>query len=266
MAIETTKHYGGAIELNFEHVKHSYKVHGVAPDGTVYKNEKFLGVTTPLGVINKPGLKYWSINQVVGYIDDNLSIGKVVDEIQKIELLNGAKKAPWASLDKAAGIGTVFHQWIEDYINGKKPAKPTHAILKKGVQNFLKWVDEMEVEFIDAETKVLSLKYKYAGTFDFRATMKSDVKGKRCLTLGDIKTSSGIWDENWLQTSAYKRARLEEFPEEIIDNTTIVRCGKDGSFEAKTANNFKENYNAFLAALYLYNHMTAMKKFEYVNH
>jgi len=249
MEYETSTHYGGKVELCFNAKKHHYTIDGKTIDG----------VTSVLKVIDKPALMFWAVNQAVDYIDNNLKVGQKLDEVEKMRLLEGAKKAHRTFSTDAAGIGTLFHKWIEDYINNNNPKIPKNRMLQKSVDNFLTWVEENDVTFHSAERKILSLKHQFCGTADFTCT----IKGKR--VLGDIKTSSGIWDEYWLQLAAYKGAMQEEFPDYPIAHTLILRCGKDGSFEARALNDFKKNYDAFLAALTLHRRLKEMKKLEYLN-
>lgn len=251
---ETTKHYNDTVELVFDTKKHHYTWEGETVDG----------VTSILGVINKPALVYWSANQAAEYVEANLPLNTPLDEVQKKGLVEGAKKAHRNFLKDAADYGTLLHDWIECYIKstigqGSKPNMPTNPKLKESAEKFLNWIKEFDVKFIASEQKVMSKKYKFAGTFDFLAT----VKGK--IVLGDIKTSSGIYDEMWLQTAAYKGAYLEEFADKHIDHTLIFRCGKDGSFEVKELNDYEKNYNAFVSALILYRRLKEMKFLNYIN-
>ena len=68
---------------------------------------------------------------------------------------------------------------------------------------------------------------------------------------GDTKTSSGIYDEMWFQTSAYQQAYQEETGVRI-DGQIIVRVGKDGSLEVKENYEYEKNIVAFNGALLLY--------------
>jgi hypothetical protein len=105
----------------------------------------------------------------------------------------------------------------------------------------------------------LSLKHGYCGTCDFTAK-----QGDK-LILGDIKTSSGIWNEYWYQCAAYKLALEEEYTQFKIDHTAIIRCGKDGTFEIKELNDYEKNVEAFLGALTLYRREKEMKFLNYIN-
>jgi hypothetical protein len=141
---------------------------------------------------------------------------------------------------------TYFEMTEKEQIENGYPSIPTNPMLANAVSQFLIWVNDNNVKFLESEFKLLSKEYQYVGTGDFIAI----VNGKK--VLGDIKTSTAVYAEMWLQVAAYKAAYLEEHPEEVIDHTMILRCGKDGSFETKECDDFERNFAGFLAALSLY--------------
>lgn len=241
--METTKLYNGEIELCFNKEKHHYTVDGRTIDG----------VTSILGVINKPALIFWSASKASEFINLNLPVGEVIDEIRKKKLVDGCKVAHKVFKTDAADLGSMLHDLLEKHIKGEDYQSPINPILKKSFKQFLDWAKTNKVQFKSSERKVYSKQYDFCGTLDFTAV----INGKR--VIGDIKTSSGIWDEYWLQTAAYKQALQEEFPSLPIDHTVIVRCGKDGSFEVKEMNHFERNIKAFLGALSLYRWQKEMK-------
>lgn len=243
MNIEKTLHYNGTIELCFNSDRHHYTIGEETIDGT----------TSVLGVIAKPALIYWSANKASEYIDKFLEVGKVIDELEKKKLVDGCKTAHRTLKSEAADIGSMFHDWVHQFISGKKQKLPTNEMLRNAVNQFLDWVKTNKVKFEHSELRVYSQKYKVAGTLDFVAIIDS----KRIV--GDIKTSSGCWDEYHLQTAFYKCAFQEEFPDKQIAHTVIVRCGKDGSFEIKEMNEYEKNLEAFVGALALYRRLKEMK-------
>ena len=239
--ITTTKLYKGAVSLLFDDVKHLYTVDGVPVNG----------VTTVLGVINKPALVYWSANKAAEYVDLYLPVGSVVDEISKKELVAGCKTAHRKLLSSAGDFGTILHGLIEKLIKGEPYVEPVHPKLKEAIGQFLKWVKDNDVKFNGSERKIYSKKYNYAGTLDFLAT----INGKK--VLGDLKTSSGVYDEMSLQLAAYQNAMQEEFGVGI-DRSVIIRCGKDGSFEVAEITEFEKNFEAFICALGLHRRLKEM--------
>lgn len=243
------KMYNNTIELCFDEEKHTYYTEN--PN----KPEKNIvdGVTSILKVISKPALVYWSANKAGEFIERFLPVGKVIDEVEKQRLVKGCKTAHKTLLEDAGNLGTMLHELVEKYIKKQPYNEPVNDILKASFENFKEWVKKHNVEFKSSERVVYSKKYNYAGTLDATAI----VDGKKCLI--DLKTSSGIWDEYFLQCSAYQHALQEEYPEIDIDHTIIIRCGKDGKFEKEPAYKHKENFEAFLGALCLYRRLKDMK-------
>ena len=94
--------YNGKIKLQFDDGRHIYSVKGK----TVY------GVTSIIGVLDKPALKYWAVNMAIESLEANLKPGVSLDEIQIRTLLFNAKKAHTVRLDKSADMGTLIHNWI----------------------------------------------------------------------------------------------------------------------------------------------------------
>lgn len=243
------KLYNNTIELDFNEEKHLYTVNDKKVDGT----------TGVLGVINKPALIGWAVNMAVAYFQKIIKAGISYDEIQLKAMSDGMKSCHRIKRDEAGDIGKLVHNWIEDYIKGNKPKMLVNEKAKKCIEKFLEWEKKSKIEFIHSEKIVYSKKYKYAGTLDFIGK-----KGGK-IVLGDFKTSSGIWNEMWFQTSGYQQAYLEEFPKEKISHQIIVRLGKDGSFEVKESKpeDYEGNRDAFLAALILHRRLNYLKDKDY---
>lgn len=241
--METYKLYGGQVTLTFNEARHLYTVDDKAVDG----------VTTVLSIINKPALLPWAAKMASEEVARCLKPGVGLDELEIIELCDRAKKAYRAKAERAATIGSAVHAWIEDWINKKNPPMPTNPEMRNGVDAFLRWVSSHNVQFLNAEEKIFSRKNYYAGTFDFEALIDGE------LYLGDIKTSSGIYDEMFFQTAAYQAARMEEFHDKKYVGNIIVNCRKDGTLESKVSTEFEANHNAFLAALTLYRRTKELK-------
>jgi len=241
--------YKGDVILDFNAFKHVYTV----------DKEKITSVTTVLNVINKPALVAWAARMATEHVIENIIPGHSYDEVELNTIFEGAKKAHWQKKTTAGDIGTLVHNWIENYINGENPGMPVNEMLNDAVSKFLDWVKENDVKFLKAEEPVFSRKYRYAGIIDFICT----INGK--LYIGDIKTSKGIYPEYLLQTAAYRYARSEEYPTEEYVGQVIVRCGKDGSFETAVVEDeelYKEMVIAFLSAQRLQGTLNKLKKYK----
>lgn len=242
--------YNGQVELKFNPEKHVYMV----------KGERVEGATGVTGIINKPALIYWAVNQAIEFLETALKAGQSYDEIQLKAILEGAKKAHRKKTTEAGDIGTLVHEAIETYIKTGEKTKLVHEKAKNCFEAFLGWAKDKNVKFLESERKVYSKNHKYAGTMDFRC----EIDGK--FYIGDTKTSSGIFDEFWFQVSAYQQA-YEEETGTTHDGQIIVRVGKDGSFEVQTRGpqDYVEDVAAFNGALALYKRIQKLNDIKKLN-
>jgi hypothetical protein len=213
--ITTYELYGGEVKIDFSDFNHVYK-----RDGKVIPS-----VTGITGVISKPSLLGWAVNKSVDYIAKSIKPGVALDEVQLVGLFAEAKKAHVRSRDEASDIGTLVHAWVRDYIHGLNPDVPINVKLQTSIHNFLTWELEHKVKFQKSEQVVYSRLYNYCGTFDYNAYV-DDV-----LTLVDLKTSSGVYDEMFAQLAGYEQARNEEFPQEKYEKRGILWISRDGDFD-----------------------------------
>jgi hypothetical protein len=252
-----TKLYKGEVELVFDSFRHSYHVNDRTFDRF---QEKVTSVTTALGIINKPALVNWAANMAADSIAEALKPGISYDELELQTIIEAGRKAHYQRKTDAGLTGTFVHKWVEDYIKGNNPGMPVNKNLQEAINRFLEWVNRHKVEFLLSEQQVYSRKYNYTGTLDFICK----IDGK--MYIGDMKTSTGIYPEYFIQTAAYRQARLEEFPEEEYAGQLIVRVGKeDGAFEfAKVTdtNWYKKMFVGFVAALKTYETTELLKEFK----
>lgn len=235
--------YNGEVNLDFNENTHIYSISGKA----------ISGVTGVLGIIAKPGLLYWAVGEAIAYLQRNILPGCSLDEIQLNGFFSDAKIAHRRTSEDAALMGTLAHQWAEDWIAGRDPLMPVNRQVRSSVEQFLKWVERDQVEFLHSEKLVYSKKRNYAGTFDFICK----IDGKTYI--GDLKTSSAVYDEYFLQVAAYQQAYLEEFPKDQIDGAIIVRIGKKDDLQVKFSDEYGKNVAAFNAAIILHRRMQELK-------
>ena len=238
------KLYNNTVTLLFDARKHRYTWEE--------KDVAVKSVTTALKIINKPALVPWAANAAVDCIAEKLEPGIEYDELEIAEMLNQARNAHYKKKTTAGDLGTLLHKWIEDFIKGNDPGLPKNELLRKSVKRFLGWVEQHKVKFLLSEQVIFSKKYQYCGTTDFICK----IDGK--LYVGDLKTSTGVYSEMLVQTSAYRFAREEEFPKEKYEGMIILRIGSDGTFETAIVRGQKiyENlFRTFIYALSLSNEM-----------
>ncbi|MDI6820954.1 MAG: PD-(D/E)XK nuclease family protein [Patescibacteria group bacterium] len=204
-------------------------------DGHVYElgGKLLTGVTTILGILDKPFLKWWTVKLMYETLLPKLQDVQGITKKEWDDILTEAKKAHTIKTKEGASIGKEAHNWIETYIKAKientvAPASPQDEKVYSSVQAFLKWEAEHKIEWLASEIPLASVIHTFAGTVDAVAI----VDGK--LSIIDFKTSNQMSDAYGLQTAAYcillnENLEGEERPEQRI----IVRIPKDGSgFEA----------------------------------
>lgn len=228
--------------FTFDEATHKYYLDG----------KPLTGVTTVLGVIDKPWLAPWTVGEAIKYIRTNQPkpvkiAGQdvlIYSKDQFSDLLDAAKVAAIGKRDWSADIGTKVHKWLELFVKGKNPKHS--KTIGHITDNFVKWAHENEVKFLKSEIRVFSEKHWFAGTLD----LLFEMKGK--IYIGDIKTGSGIRGrEPFAQMAGYQIC-LEEAGYKAVQGRMIIRCGRDGAFETKESLDYETDKKIFLSALDLY--------------
>jgi hypothetical protein len=185
------------------------------------------GVTTVLGVLNKPALVKWANNLGLQGIDST----KFVDE--------------------KAEIGTLAHQMIADYLRGEKTDTSEYSKVQidqaeNAVLSFFEWEKSHHIQVILVEEPMVSEEYGFGGTIDCLGHINNE------LCLVDFKTSSGIYPEMMIQLAAYKQ--LLAGNNIHVDKATILRIGRtsDEGFEERLVNHLDKRWEIFQHALAIY--------------
>ncbi|HXB13016.1 MAG TPA: hypothetical protein VNZ45_13595 [Bacteroidia bacterium] len=212
--------------------KNKFKSPYVATDGKALP-----GVTTILGLLNKPALLPWAWSQ-----------GK------KGIPLNKAK-------DNAIDIGNIAHYLIECFVTNEEPVldelyNPEHVLLAHQMLYLFKdyWTLR-QATLVASELPLIDEVVGYGGTIDL--IVKCEDKGTT--EIWDIKTAKDIWPEYWMQLAAY--LQLADNTEECnhcdaVDVCRILLITKELTFSApsKSDEYMEDALNAFLhlAAAYPY--------------
>jgi len=249
MAIKTYQLYNGEVILTFDEEKHLYSVEG----RPVY------GVTNIVGVLEKPALRWWAVNQAIEYLQENWQPGKEYDEVSIVQMLEQAKYAWRMESGKAKTIGAMAHKWIKEFLQAKVegkplPEMPVNVELRNCINAFLKWLTDNKVQLLGAEQVVYSRRWEYAGTLD------GDMLVNDKLSVVDFKTANEIYPEYWLQTVAYLMAKKEETGRDY-KQALIVRIGKNGELEVRGINDdyIDECFKVFRCCLGIYRWQRALK-------
>lgn len=239
------------METSFEPKTHTYRIDG----------KRATGVTTIIGVLAKPQLIGWASRMAVEYVKEHAPLDTVGLEIPlrhvTDEILENARVAHTRKKEDAGQKGTDMHALVEEYINAcltsfeGKPVAPKEGDV---IKQFTDWAVENVEHFIFAERQMYNKDLFIAGTADFAYVGKD---GKKYMA--DFKTSSGIYGiDYWLQVAAY-RMLAEAEGDEVYDGATVVRMGKDGSFDVQKLYEYETYKEAFLCCLTLYRAQAAIK-------
>ena len=221
------------------------------------------GITSVLGVIAKPALIQWSANMACDYIKENgviVEVGKGLLEVSE-QVLKEARTAHTKKKEKAGDWGTKVHEQVEWMVKEailNREGLPTQSFIKDdglylpSANQFYQWAIDNKVRFLESEKHLYSEKHWIGGICD----LVYEVDGKRFI--GDIKTSSGIYPEMFLQCAGYE-IMLEEMGEKI-DGYEIINLKKDGTIQTARSYGTDRNKQAFLSALNLFKSLEELKK------
>lgn len=240
--------------FTFDPIKHVYTLDG----------KPLTGVTTVLGVINKPALVAWASKMAVEHIKGNAPW----DEAQSVYLvsesqLEDAKQAHRRKKEDAGEKGTDLHALVEEYVNwcleigglASVTTVASYQLKWEPIRKFINWAVNNQIRFLESEKRMYSRNWWLAGTAD----LIFEKDGKKYI--GDIKTYAKIWDRvPFFQCAGYANF-YEEMSEgkDHIDGYCVLRLSKDGSFEEKWSFDVEGDTRAFFAAAELYRQLQTFK-------
>jgi hypothetical protein len=238
--------------FHFDPVAHVYTLNG----------KPLHGVTTVLKVINKPALIQWSANCACDYIKDNFpTIEELMDNPLAISnLIEEARKAHTKKKEDAASKGTDVHAEIEKIIkvalqyDGKVKEHMLPVDAQKQVREFVQWAIVRDVTFLASEQKLYSTSLWCAGTADFICTIDG------LLFVGDVKTSSSIYPEYFIQASAYAKMAEEMELHKGFHGVVIVNTPKKGGLKVEENYDINGNFECFKACLTIHKQLNAITK------
>ena len=166
---------------------------------------KVPGVTTVIGILDKPALVNWAARETASYADANWARLSEMRSGDRIPLM---EKARYNTNRKAVVKGNRIHNLGEQLANGKTVDVPLD--IRPQVEAYAKFLDGWDLTTVATETPVCSTEWGYAGTFDLIA--ESPRFGR---ALMDIKTGKGVYSEVALQLNAYANCDLRLVGEEV---------------------------------------------------
>lgn len=209
-------------------LKFSEKAHRYWLDG-----KPVSGVTTILGVLNKPALPKWAAKTVAEYVADNPDGVETLRQMGRDSMVNALKETPWQKRDDAAKRGTELHLYAEQILNGEGIELDSDDELLPVIENAVDFMDTWQIEPVLVEAAMGSRKHWYAGTADLFALYRNPATGNVGTAIFDWKSSKGIYPEYAMQMNAYAFAEFagllgDEKPVPEVDAAFAVHIRPDG--------------------------------------
>lgn len=179
-----------------------------------FEGKPYVSVTTALNIIDKPALRYWFGREVYYAMVKNPTLAE-----------SEALSAPYKLTDKAKARGSLVHSIVETYKASDKKIETIPEEYKGYANAFYSFVADHKLNILSQENTIVSLKHGYAGTYDIVATLNGTDK----IWVLDVKTGKDIYDEAFLQLSAYKQGLIEKG--EKIDAIGVILLANDGKYK-----------------------------------
>ena len=152
------------------------------------------GVTTIIGVLNKPALPKWSAGEVAEFVADNEEDVAALRRMGRGPMVAALKGIPWQKRDSAAARGTKFHAFAEQILLGHEVEVPPEQVGL--VESALQFMEDYKIEPTMVECVVGSRTHHYAGTADLFAQD----------AIWDWKSGKRIYASTAFQLAAYAGA------------------------------------------------------------
>lgn len=191
------------------------------------------GVTTILGVLDKPALPRWSAREVAEYVTDNPG---TIDELRSLgrdSMIDALRGIPWGKRDKAATRGSTIHEHAETILRGDEIELDNNDPLIPVIENALDFLDDWNIRPILVEFPCASREHWWAGTGDLIATYTHPNTDQTGTAIWDWKSGKAIYPEAAMQLNAYAHAEFhglngEEQPIPTVDAAFGVHLRADG--------------------------------------
>lgn len=189
------------------------------------------GVTTILGVLDKPALKKWAARTVAEYVADNPD---GIDELRAMgrgPMVDALKGVPFQTFEDAGDRGNILHDYAEQLLHGQDvDVDPVHVPVMESALNFMEdWhIDPVLIEF-----PVASREHQWAGTGDLIADYTHPQTGAAGTAIFDWKSGKALYPEYAWQLNAYAHAEFtglngDEHPVPYCDAAFGVQIRDDG--------------------------------------
>lgn len=197
--------------LRFTPGNHTYRLDG----------QPVPGVTTILGVLDKPAIPRWAAAQVAEFVADHPDAVETLRETGRDGMVAALKGIPWQKRDDAATRGTTLHDYAERVLRGEDIEIDDDDPLLPVVEHAIAFMTDWQIEPILIEQAVASRTDRWAGTLDLIAHYRRPDTGHEGVAILDWKSGRALYPEYVWQLNAYAHA---EFYGENGDEHPVPEC------------------------------------------
>jgi len=213
----------------------------------------FPSVTNVLGVLAKPGLDAWKIEQgIMAALTLPRQADEPLDAFARRVVTDMGEQ-----VEKAADLGSAIHNACEVYALNKE--KPTDAKLLGLFGPWQKWFDENVERIGSIEQTYVHHEHGYAGRVDMVALIKGigwavvDFKTQKIKRSAKGEPKPAFYETWPLQLAAYQQAALAFSGKNITALVSVViDSAEPGPVHIKVYENPAEYFKMFLAAATLW--------------
>ncbi|MCE9615068.1 MAG: PD-(D/E)XK nuclease family protein [Lentisphaerae bacterium] len=220
---------------------------------TTIRDAKRLGlypsVTSILGILAKPGLENWKLNQMALA---TLRAPKTEAE-STAYWCNRVRDAAFEQVDEAADLGTMIHGALELAMDGK-PFDPSLAVY---VDPVMAWKEKSGISIVERELRLVNREHGFAGTAD--VFFRYGANGIGILDYKTRKTEPGkpvgAYENQAMQLAAYAATHWGEAEVgRVLAANVFISTTEPGRVEVVKHPSIERDWQAFkmTAALWRY--------------
>ncbi len=189
------------------------------------------GVTTIIGVLDKPAIPKWAASQVAEYVADHPDGVETLRQMGRGPMIQALKQMPWQKRDDAGTRGNILHDYAEKLLLGEDVEVDDEHI--PVMENALGFMDDWQIKQLLIEAPVASREHWYAGTLDLIAEYVHPVTNEPGTAIFDWKSGKAIYPEFAWQLNGYAFAEFtgllgDEHPIPACDAAFGVQIRADG--------------------------------------
>lgn len=122
--------------------------------------------------------------------------------------------------DDAADTGSTAHDLVHAHLLGLPEPEQSDARAQHAFLAYLDWRKGLDLKVVEAETPLVSERHQFGGTPDLFATINGN------LTVLDLKTSNGIYQDYLIQVAGGYSILWQEHHKEELKGMDLLRISK----------------------------------------